>query len=68
MWNDRGSRRMVLAWSLRHGRRVMEQSTRFVGMDVHRDAIVVAVSATGGVGKATVYGTFPNTAAALRNW
>jgi transposase len=43
----------------------MEQSTRFVGMDVHKDTIVVAVTATGEVGKATAYGTFPNTAAAL---
>src|SRR5580692_2285198 len=43
----------------------MEQPTRFVGMDVHKDTIVVAVTATGEVGKATAYGTFPNTAAAL---
>jgi hypothetical protein len=28
----------------------MEQSTRFVGMDVHKDTIVVAVTATGEVG------------------
>src|SRR5882757_8788236 len=43
----------------------MEQSTRFVGMDVHKDTIVAAITATGDVGKATPYGTFPNTAAAL---
>src|ERR1700692_769738 len=43
----------------------MEQSTRFIGMDVHKDTIVVAVTATGEVGKATAYGTFPNTASAL---
>jgi transposase len=43
----------------------MEQSTRFVGMDVHKDTIVVAVTASGEVGKAAAYGTFPNTAAAL---
>jgi hypothetical protein len=44
----------------------MEQATRFVGMDVHKNTIVVAVTATGEVGgKATAYGTFPNTAAAL---
>jgi len=43
----------------------MEQSTRFVGMDVHKDTIVVAVTATGEVGKAVPYGTFPNTSAAL---
>jgi hypothetical protein len=42
----------------------MEQPTRFIGMDVHKDTIVVAVTAAGDVGKATPYGTFPNTAAA----
>src|ERR1700710_2515634 len=44
----------------------MEQATRFVGMDVHKDTIVVAVTATGEIGKATAYGTFPNTAASLQ--
>jgi transposase len=43
----------------------MEQPTRFIGMDVHRDTIVVAVTAIGDVGKATPYGTLPNTPAAL---
>src|ERR1700750_2806356 len=43
----------------------MEQSTRFVGMDVQKETIVVAVTATGEVGKATAYGTFPNTGAGL---
>jgi transposase len=43
----------------------MEQPTRFIGMDVHKDAIVVAVTTTGDIGKATPYGTVPNTAAAL---
>jgi transposase len=43
----------------------MEQPTRFVGMDVHKDTIVVAVTAVGDVGKATPYGAFPNTATAL---
>ena len=43
----------------------MEQSTRFIGMDVHKDTIVVAVTAAGDVGKATAYGTIPNTAVAL---
>ena len=40
----------------------MEQATRFIGMDVHKDTIVVAVTAAGDVGKATAYGTIPNTA------
>jgi hypothetical protein len=43
----------------------MEQPTRFIGMDVHKDAIVVAVTTTGEIGKASPYGTVPNTAAAL---
>jgi transposase len=43
----------------------MKQPTRFIGMDVHKDTIVVAVTAAGDVGKAAPYGTFPNTAAAL---
>jgi transposase len=34
-------------------------------MDVHKDTIVVAVTASGEVGKAMAYGTFPNTAAGL---
>jgi transposase len=34
-------------------------------MDVHKETIVVAVTAAGDSGKATPYGTFPNTAAAL---
>jgi ribosome-binding factor A len=34
-------------------------------MDVHKDTIVVAVTTAGDLGKATPYGTFPNTAAAL---
>src|SRR5689334_22536864 len=43
----------------------MEQPTRFVGMDVHKETIVVAITATGEIGKATAYGTFPNTTAGL---
>jgi transposase len=43
----------------------MDQPTRFIGMDVHKDTIVVAVTAAGDSGKATRYGTFPNSAAAL---
>src|SRR6202163_3674176 len=35
----------------------MEQSTRFIGMDVHKDTIVVALTAAGDSGKATPYGT-----------
>jgi hypothetical protein len=44
----------------------MEQPTRFIGLDVHKDTIVVAITAAGEAGKATAYGTIPNTSAALR--
>src|SRR5689334_907596 len=63
--DDRGSRRMVWRGASGTGGRVMEQPIRFVGMDVHKDTIVVAVTASGEVGKATAYGTFPNTGAGL---
>jgi hypothetical protein len=43
----------------------VDQPTRFIGMDVHKDTIVVAVTTAGDLAKATPYGTFPNTAAAL---
>jgi hypothetical protein len=46
----------------------MEQPIRFVGMEVHKDTIVVAVAATGEVGKVTAYGTFPNTGAGPALW
>jgi transposase len=43
----------------------MEQPTRFIGMDVHKETIVAAVTAAGEVGKAAQYGTYPNTPASL---
>ena len=43
----------------------MDQPTRFVGMDVHKETIVIAVTAAGESGKAMPYGTIPNTTAAL---
>ncbi len=39
----------------------MEQPTRFIGMDVHKETIVVAVTAAGESGKAAAYGSIPNT-------
>ena len=33
----------------------MEQSTRFIGMDGHKETIVVAITATGDIGRATPY-------------
>jgi transposase len=43
----------------------VEQATRFIGMDVHKDTIAVAVTAAGEDRKATPYATLPNTTAAL---
>jgi transposase len=43
----------------------MEQPIRFIGLDVHKDTIVVAITAAGETGKATAYGIIPNTSAAL---
>lgn len=43
----------------------MEQATRFIGMDVHKETITVAMTAAGEAGKATPYGTIRNTTAAL---
>ena len=42
----------------------MEQATRFVGLDVHKDTIVAAVVEAAG-GKAAAVGTIPNTVPAL---
>ena len=43
----------------------MEQPTRFVGLDVHKATITVALTAAGETGRGTPYGTIPNTTAAL---
>ena len=43
----------------------MEQSTRFIGLDVHKATIVAAMVLGDDRGKATPLGTIPNTTAAL---
>lgn len=43
----------------------MEQPTRFIGLDVHKETITVAVTASGEAGKAVLYGRIANTSAAL---
>lgn len=43
----------------------MKQPTQFVGLDVHKETITVAVTAAGETGKAAVYGRIANTTAAL---
>jgi transposase len=43
----------------------MEQTTRFVGLDIHKATIVAAVISAGERGKAAILGTFPNTRSSL---
>src|SRR5258705_586489 len=51
--------------SLMHRRRVMADRISYVGLDVHKDSIVVAVAAGGLRGEVREYGRIANTAAAL---
>jgi hypothetical protein len=59
---------MVWRGSLRHRRRVVEQATRFIGMDVHKETIVVAATATGDVGKVTRMAHSPTLLRHCRSW
>src|SRR5580693_4581266 len=49
-----------------HGRRVMEQRIIYVGLDVHKDTIAVALAEAGKRGDVREYGKIANTPAALR--
>src|SRR5216683_2174407 len=51
--------------SLMHRRRVMTDRITYVGLDVHKETIVVAVAAGGLRGEVREYGRIANTAAAL---
>src|SRR2546428_7808581 len=51
--------------SLMHRRRVMADRITYVGLDVHKESIVVAVAAGGLRGEVREYGRIANTSAAL---
>src|SRR5437870_9472329 len=51
--------------SLMHRRRVMADRITYVGLDVHKDSIVVALAAGGLRGEVREYGRIANTSAAL---
>src|SRR6202166_2703046 len=51
--------------SLMHRRRVMADRTTYVGLDVHKEGIAVAVAAGGLRGEVREYGRIANTATAL---
>src|SRR6516164_9800084 len=52
--------------SLMHRRRVVEDRITYVGLDVHKEGIVVAVAAGGLRGEVRDYGRIANTPAALQ--
>src|SRR3974377_775445 len=52
--------------SLMHRRRVMAKSITYVGLDVHKDTIAVALAEAGLRGEVREYGKIPNTPAALQ--
>jgi transposase len=50
----------------RQEERVMEQLTKFIGLDVHKDTIAVAVAEDGADRAVRFFGTIPNTPEAVR--
>src|SRR3954469_8635232 len=52
--------------SLMHRRRVMAKSITYVGLDVHKDTIAVALAEAGFRGEVREHGKIPNTPTALK--
>src|SRR5690349_19588035 len=55
-----------LAPSLRHRRRVVGKTTAYIGLDVHKDTIAVALAEAGLRGEVREYGKIANTPAAVK--
>jgi transposase len=49
-----------------HRRRVLKQPITYVGLDVHKDTIAIALAEAGKRGEAREHGKIANTAAALK--
>jgi hypothetical protein len=49
-----------------HRRRVLDKSTTYVGLDVHKDMIAIALAEAGGRSDVREYGKIANTPTALK--
>ena len=63
----RGLRPDRPAPNLMHRRRVMDKTITYVGLDVHKNTIAVALAEPGKRGEVREYGTIANTPVALKD-
>ena len=63
----RGLRRGFPAPSLMHRRQVLDKAITYVGLDVHKDTIAVALAEAGVRGDVREYGKIANTPAAVKS-
>src|SRR5689334_25449384 len=64
---DRGLRRIIRCRASCIGRRVVEKRITYVGLDLHKDTIAVALAEAGKRGEVREYGKIANTASALQS-